>query len=106
MKKTIAFLMATIMMMSAFSSYACIAVSAVSTDEVVCVSDVLTSGKEKQSAQKISQPDKEEEEEPLEETSDINFRKDIKKFFRKIIEIIKAFFAFFRHTETPEPEAY
>ena len=106
MKKIIAFLMAVIMMMSAFSSYACIAASAVSTDEVVSISDVLTSGKGKQSAQKIAQPDKEEKEEPLEETSDINFRKDIKNYFRKIIEIIKAFFAFFRHTETPEPESF
>lgn len=105
MKKIIAFLMAAVMMLSAFSSYACIAASAASTYEVVSIADIFTAGKEKQDAQKIIVPDKEEEE-PLEETSDLNFMEDVRNFFRRIIEIIKAFFSFFRNTENPEPETF
>ncbi len=106
MKKIIAFLMAAVMMLSAFSSYACIAASAASTYEVVSIADIFTAGKEKQDAQKIIVPDKEEEEEPLEETSDLNFMEDVRNFFRRIIEIIKAFFNFVRNTENPEPETF
>ncbi|MBR3438723.1 MAG: hypothetical protein IKH13_04405 [Clostridia bacterium] len=102
-RKIIAFLMAIIMMMSAFSSYACIAASAASY-ETVSIADIFTAGKEKQAAQKAVTPDKETEEEPLEETSDLNFMEDVRNYIRRVIEIIKAIFAFFFGPRTPEPE--
>lgn len=107
MKRLTAILMAIIMMLSVLSSYACIAASAAS-DETVSIADIFTAGKEKQAAQKAVAPDKETEEDPAEETSDLNFREDIKAYFHRVIEIIKAIFAFLRSfiiTEpTPEPE--
>ncbi len=95
-KKIIAVFMATIMMMSAFGSYASIAASAAQTDGVV----TLTAGKD---AQKTVTPDKETEEEPLEETSDLNFREEIRNFFHRIVEIIRAFISFFLLRENPAP---
>ncbi|MBQ6263888.1 MAG: hypothetical protein IJK60_00370 [Clostridia bacterium] len=104
MKKIIAFLMAAIMMMSVFSSYACIAASAAPAYETISVSDIFGAVKEKQTAQKAEAPDKEAEEEPVEETSDLNLMQDIRNFIHRVIEIIKAVFSFFITIETPEPE--
>lgn len=102
-KKITALFMAVIIMMSAFSSYACIAASAVSSYETASVADVFKA--DKAQAGQVKTPDKTEDE-PLDpdETSDLNPRAEIRKFFQRIIEIIKAILSFFRMSETPEPE--